>query len=208
MCPSIAATIVPATDLRYVLMKHPGRVHEVELAFGKAVVVYPQATEARCEASVAPNRTLRLAMNGESRERPGIVAIPIPLEVRVTPLPGGARVRSFFDDSVENLECLKQRGVAGKRALALVAFALGIEARERFVARQPLWRVHECVFAVLGRGSAPIDPRLSLHPSSQGEASEVESPDQGATEHARGVRVLTNAVRNYAGEGAISQPAE
>jgi len=30
----------------------------------------------------------------------------------------------------------------------------------RFVAREPLRRVHECVFAVLALESEPIDPRL------------------------------------------------
>lgn len=63
-------------------------------------------------------------------------------------------------DAPENLERLKKRGLGGKRALALREFALGIEALERFVAREPLRRVHECVFAVLALESEPIDPRL------------------------------------------------
>lgn len=63
-------------------------------------------------------------------------------------------------DAPEHLSRLKQRGLGGKRALALREFALGLEALERFVARQPLRRVHECVFAVLALESEPIDPRL------------------------------------------------
>jgi protein phosphatase len=63
-------------------------------------------------------------------------------------------------DAPEHLERLKQRGLGGKRALALKEFALGHEALSRFVARQPLRRVHECVFAVLALESEPIDPRL------------------------------------------------
>jgi len=39
-------------------------------------------------------------------------------------------------------------------------FALGLEALERFVAREPLRRVHECVFGVLALESEPVDPRL------------------------------------------------
>ena len=39
-------------------------------------------------------------------------------------------------------------------------FALGIEALERFVRREPLRRVHECVFGVLALESEPVDPRL------------------------------------------------
>lgn len=34
-------------------MKHPGRVHEIELAFGRGFVFFPQAEEARCEAVLA-----------------------------------------------------------------------------------------------------------------------------------------------------------
>ena len=63
-------------------------------------------------------------------------------------------------DAPEHLERLKQRGLGGKRALALKEFALGHEALIRFVVRQPLRRVHECVFAVLALESEPIDPRL------------------------------------------------
>ena len=60
----------------------------------------------------------------------------------------------------ENLERLRQRGLAGKRSLALREFALGVEALERFVRREPLYRVHECVFGVLALESQPVDSRL------------------------------------------------
>lgn len=49
---SVATTHHPATDLGYLLHKHPDRVHETELAFGKAHLFYPDATEARCEAAL------------------------------------------------------------------------------------------------------------------------------------------------------------
>ncbi len=60
----------------------------------------------------------------------------------------------------ENLDRLKSRGLSGKRSLALREFALGIEALERFVRREPLRKVHECVFGVLALESEEIDPRL------------------------------------------------
>jgi protein phosphatase len=63
-------------------------------------------------------------------------------------------------DTPENLVRLRVRGLGGKRNLALREFALGHEALKRFVAREPLRRVHECVFAVLALESEPIDPRL------------------------------------------------
>src|SRR5580698_5499997 len=49
---SIATTHRPATDLGYLLHKHPERVHETELGFGKAFVFYPEATDTRCEAAL------------------------------------------------------------------------------------------------------------------------------------------------------------
>ncbi len=63
-------------------------------------------------------------------------------------------------DMPEHLVRLRERGLGGKRALALREFALGHEGLKRFVARAPLRRVHECVFAVLALESEPIDPRL------------------------------------------------
>ena len=59
-----------------------------------------------------------------------------------------------------NLSRLRSRGLGHKRSLAVREFALGIEALERFVAREPLYRVHECVFGVLALESEPVDPRL------------------------------------------------
>ena len=60
----------------------------------------------------------------------------------------------------ENLERLRARGLSVKRSLALREFALGVEALERFVRREPRYRVHECVFGVLALESEPVDPRL------------------------------------------------
>jgi hypothetical protein len=48
-----------------------------------------------------------------------------------------------------NLTRLRKRFLGGKQSLALREYALGLEALERFVAREPLHRVHEAVFAVL-----------------------------------------------------------
>ncbi len=60
----------------------------------------------------------------------------------------------------DHLDRLRERGLAAKRGLALREFALGVEALDRFVKREPLRRVHECVFAVLALESEPVDPRL------------------------------------------------
>jgi protein phosphatase len=63
-------------------------------------------------------------------------------------------------DAPENLDRLRVRGLGAKRSLALREFALGIEALERFVRREPLRHVHECVFGILALESEPVDPRL------------------------------------------------
>jgi len=60
----------------------------------------------------------------------------------------------------QHLERLRKRGLAAKRSLAAREFALGIEALERFVRKEPLRRVHEAVFGVLALESEPVDPRL------------------------------------------------
>jgi len=62
--------------------------------------------------------------------------------------------------AAENLDRLRARGLSTKRSLALREFALGIEALERFVRKEPLRRVHEAVFGVLALESEPVDPRL------------------------------------------------
>ena len=59
-----------------------------------------------------------------------------------------------------NLERLRARGLSHKRSLAIREFALGVEALERFVGREPLSKVHECVFGVLALESETVDPRL------------------------------------------------
>lgn len=63
-------------------------------------------------------------------------------------------------DMPANLQRLKNRALGRKRSLALREFALGIEALERFVRKEPLRRVHESVFGVLALESEEVDPRL------------------------------------------------
>ncbi|WP_326617891.1 polynucleotide kinase-phosphatase [Streptomyces decoyicus] len=60
----------------------------------------------------------------------------------------------------ENLRRLRVRHLGHKRSLALREYALGLEALDRLADGEPLWRVHEAVFAVLALESEPVDPRL------------------------------------------------
>ena len=59
-----------------------------------------------------------------------------------------------------NLERLRSRNVGAKRSLASREFALGVEALERFVRREPLRLTHECRLRSFGAESEPVDPRL------------------------------------------------
>ncbi|WP_411113049.1 polynucleotide kinase-phosphatase [Streptomyces sp. 029-5] len=60
----------------------------------------------------------------------------------------------------DNLQRLRNRFLGHKRSLALREYALGLEALDRLADGEPLWRVHEAVFAVLALESEPVDPRL------------------------------------------------
>lgn len=59
-----------------------------------------------------------------------------------------------------NLERLRSRFLGHKRSLALREYALGLEALDRLAEGEPLWRIHEAVFAILALESEPVDPRL------------------------------------------------
>jgi len=49
---TLTTTREPATDLGYLLVKHPDRVHGFEVPTGTAYVCFPEATERRCTAAL------------------------------------------------------------------------------------------------------------------------------------------------------------
>ena len=49
---TITTTHRPATDLGYLLMKNPANVHTVDLAVGRGVLFFPEASEERCTAAI------------------------------------------------------------------------------------------------------------------------------------------------------------
>jgi polynucleotide kinase-phosphatase len=59
-----------------------------------------------------------------------------------------------------NLERIKQRNTNKKQKKALREFALGMEGIQRFVNRESLGRIHECVLGTLAMEADPVDPRL------------------------------------------------
>ena len=118
---------------------------DLTAAGGEGMVVKPAANLA------PPGRS------EETAERPGRLVQP-GLKVR-----GREYLRLIYGpDYTEpgNLTRLRQRGLSHKRSLALREYALGLEGLDRVARSEPLWRVHECVFAVLALESEPVDPRL------------------------------------------------
>ncbi|WP_256973488.1 hypothetical protein [Rhodococcus sp. NCIMB 12038] len=92
---------------------------------------------------------------------------PTPAELAHRRIQPGIKVRGreylriiYGPDYTENLDVLRDRSLGRKRSMALREHALGLEALTRFTEGDPLWRVHETVFAVLALESEPVDPRL------------------------------------------------
>ncbi|WZH53828.1 MAG: polynucleotide kinase-phosphatase [Nocardioides alkalitolerans] len=91
--------------------------------------------------------------------------VPVPGDGRrVQP---GVKVRGreylriiYGPDYLDALDVLRKRHLGRKRDLALKEHGLGLDALVRFVGGDPLWEVHQRVFAVLALESEPIDPRL------------------------------------------------
>ncbi|SED54560.1 polynucleotide kinase-phosphatase [Rhodococcus koreensis] len=100
----------------------------------------------------------------------GMVVKPLgltPTELAQRRIQPGIKVRGreylriiYGPDYTENLDVLRDRSLGRKRSMALREHALGLEALTRFTEGDPLWRVHETVFAVLALESEPVDPRL------------------------------------------------
>lgn len=49
---TVSTTHRPATDLGYLLHKHPERVQSLSVPFGTAHVLYPEATRERCTVAL------------------------------------------------------------------------------------------------------------------------------------------------------------
>ena len=95
----------------------------------------------------------------------GMVVKPAHLtEGRIQP---GIKVRGreylriiYGPDYTDSLDVLRDRNLGKKRQLAKREHGLGLEALTSFVDHEPLWKVHQSVFAVLALESEPVDPRL------------------------------------------------
>ncbi|PWV46925.1 3' terminal RNA ribose 2'-O-methyltransferase Hen1 [Chitinophaga sp. S165] len=124
---TITTRHTPATDLGYLLHKHPAKVQEIEFGKGKAHIFYPVANEQECTCallleidpvglvrtnggasgnqfaleqyvndrpyvasslmSTAIVKAFSSAMNGKCKDKPELVDVPLPLEVKLSVLP-------------------------------------------------------------------------------------------------------------------------
>jgi protein phosphatase len=91
-------------------------------------------------------------------------AVPEPGRRGVQP---GLKVRGrdylrivYGPDYTGSLDVLRERHLGRKQHLALREHGLGLDALDGFCRGEPLWRVHQLVFAVLALESEPVDPRL------------------------------------------------
>ncbi|OQP61250.1 3' terminal RNA ribose 2'-O-methyltransferase Hen1 [Niastella vici] len=137
---TITCTHQPASDLSYLLHKHPGKVHDIEISTGVAHVFYPEVSSARCTIcllldidpvalvrrssgprgndfaleqyvndrpyvassfmSAAIAKAFSTAMNGRCKDKPELVAVPMPFEVEIAAIPvrgGEAVVKELFE---------------------------------------------------------------------------------------------------------------
>lgn len=123
---TISTTHQPASDLGYLLHKHPDKLQSVDLSIGKAHIFYPESTDARTTVSllldinsidmvrgrentsgkgfslgqyvndrpyvassfmsVALSKAFSTAMNGKCNNRPELLGIEMPFEVKITVL--------------------------------------------------------------------------------------------------------------------------
>jgi 3' terminal RNA ribose 2'-O-methyltransferase Hen1 len=138
---TITTTHQPATDLGFLLHKHPDKFQSVDLAMGQAHIFYPESSEERSTVallldidpidrvrgvrnmsgkgfslgqyvndrpyvassfmSVALSKAFSTAMNGKCEERPELVDIELPFQIKIAVLPapkgGEFLIRKLFE---------------------------------------------------------------------------------------------------------------
>ena len=116
---TVTTTHVPATDLGYLLHKHPDRVQQFSRSFGTATVFYPEASEERCTAALvldvdpvrlarsrarnAPDFSLAQYVNDRSYAASSLLAVAM-ADVFRTARSGACRSRQELADSAIPLE--------------------------------------------------------------------------------------------------------
>lgn len=153
MLVTITTTHQPATDLGYLLHKAPDRVNTIELSFGTAHVLYPEASETRCTAALL----LDVDSVGLVRDREG------------EPLAAYVSDRPYVASSFVSVAISRAFGTAlggrSKERQALADAAIPLEARVSVVAARGGEGLARRLFEPLGwaleAASFPLD---ELHP--------------------------------------------
>jgi 3' terminal RNA ribose 2'-O-methyltransferase Hen1 len=152
---TITNMTAPATDLGYLLHKHPERVHVADLSFGKAHIFYPEAAETRCTAAllleVDPVELARGQRNGD-----------VPLEPYVNDRPYVGS--SFLSVAISRVlgtalagRCEKRPDLVG-RSLPLIARLAVLPCRG---GEELLRRLFEPLGYEVAAERHPLDPRFS-----------------------------------------------
>lgn len=118
---TVSTTHQPATDLGYLLHKHPDRVQEFKQSFGTVTVVYPEATEERCTVALvldvdpvrlarsrarnAPDFSLAQYVNDRSYAASSLLGVAM-ADVFSTARSGRCNARQELADSAIPLEIL------------------------------------------------------------------------------------------------------
>lgn len=168
--PADGITLAPfqilAAEGRALAVTEPHEWHLAQLAALEGDLITPTRHRfvdltSRAERDAATAWWLELTAGGGE----GMVVKPAHLtEGRIQP---GIKVRGreylriiYGADYTDSLDVLRDRQLGRKRSLAQREHGLGLEALTAFVEHQPLWKVHQAVFAVLALESEPVDPRL------------------------------------------------
>ncbi len=69
---TLTTTHRPATDLGYLLHKNPARLHEMELSFGKAMMLYPEAGEEKATFALLLDIDPVALVRGKNRDAQGL----------------------------------------------------------------------------------------------------------------------------------------
>ncbi|MBO0811439.1 MAG: polynucleotide kinase-phosphatase [Microlunatus sp.] len=163
---TLAPFQILATEGRALALTEPNRWHLAQLAKLGGDLITPTRHRfvdlaSRDQRDAATQWWLHLTESGGE----GMVVKPADLvDHRIQPaikVRGREYLRIIYGpDYLDSLDVLRNRQLGRKRHLAQREHGLGLDAISSFVDHEPLWKVHQAVFAVLALESEPVDPRL------------------------------------------------
>jgi 3' terminal RNA ribose 2'-O-methyltransferase Hen1 len=176
---TLTTTRRPATDLGYLLHKHPDRVQSFDLSFGRAHVFYPEATDDRCTAALlldvdpvgivrgrAPDQSFLLGQYVNDRPYTASSFLSVAIsQVLGSALQGACKTRPELAGApiplTARLDVLPVRG--GERLLRAAFEPLGYEVEATRIPLDPTFPEwgDSPYFAVEFRGTLPLDALLA-----------------------------------------------